>query len=182
MRSPRTFLTFLAPLATMVWAGLDIDVKVNSGPSVIPPTKCEEHEAVERNDIVVVHFNASYHEDSPSGTAGEWITGSLEHSEDGNPLTIPVGDQNHHEGWELALIGLCELDHVTLRVAPQYIHGEMFAGKNVPEDAIVKMDVHIVDILVDATDTDSSEDISESLSLSDSEDEELEDEQEEEEL
>lgn len=168
MRSFGTFLTllpFLAPLATTVWAGLDVDVTVNSGPSKEPHTKCDDHEGVERDDIVMVRFNASYHEDSPSGTSGERITDSLE------PMGIPVGD--HEDGWDLALIGFCEDDHVTLRVAPRYLYGKMFEGKNVPEDAIVKMDVHIVDILVETTDTDSSEDIDDESSwFSDSEDDE----------
>ena len=157
MRSPTilTLLSFLAPLAVLA---MDIDVTVVSGPSKMPQTRCYNHEAIEKGDIVVIHFNASYHEDSPSGKIGEYITGSLEHSEHGNPLAVPVGDTNTHDGWDLALLGLCEDDHVSLRVAPQYVHGEAFAGKDVPEDAVVKIDVHIVDILVDTTESQSDED------------------------
>ena len=158
-------LSFLTLFSTALAGISDIDVTVNSGPSKTPQTRCYNHEEIEKGDIVVIHFNASYHEDSPSGTAGEFITGSHEHAEAGSPLAVPVGDPNHHDGWDLALLGLCEDDRVTLRVTPEYVHGEAFAGKNVPEDAIVQIDVHIVDILVDTTDSEEDEeDLSESLS------------------
>lgn len=120
---------------------------------------------VEKGDIVVLHFNASYHETSPSGKG--FITGSKEHSKEGSPLAVPVGNPLQNDGWDLALLGLCEDDYVTLTVPPEYVQGEAFAGKNVPTDAIVKIDVHIVDILVDTTDSDSDD-----LSSSDDSDDE----------
>lgn len=179
MRSAFLFslLPYLATILSVEAVISDIRVKVTGGPSRSPHTKCYNHEMVEKGDIVVVHFNASYSEISPSGVPGKFITGSHEHSKKGSPLAVPVGNPYLRDGWDMALIGFCEDDRVSLTVPPEYVFGKAFEGKDVPDNAIVQLDVHIVDILVDTgVDTGDSEDSEDSEYLDsfseDSEDEE----------
>lgn len=129
----------------------DIDVTILDGPSKTPETKCFHHEMVELGDLVVLHFNASYHESSPSGTVGQYITGSRQ---DRPPMLVPI----QNGSWDLALLGLCEDDLVALKIPPGYVGGRAFAGKKVPRDAIVAMQVHILDILVDSSNSDDDGD------------------------
>ncbi|CAB9496171.1 expressed unknown protein [Seminavis robusta] len=141
-------LLALSSLLALAYS-FDIGVKVTGGPSKQPATRCYNYEEIERGDVVVIHFNVSYHETSPSGNPGDFITSSSEHTANGGPFAVPVGDVNHKDGWDLALLGYCEGDFLTLTVPPKYIHGEIFEGKNVPGDAILEIDVHVEDILVD---------------------------------
>jgi FKBP-type peptidyl-prolyl cis-trans isomerase len=150
---PIAFLSLLLPWLTHSLIH-EIKVTVVDGPSKTPATRCYNHEMVEKGDLVVIHFNATYHESSPSGVAGQFITGSHEHDKTGSPLVVPVGHPGLKDGWDLALLGLCEGDRVALKVPPEYVQGKAFAGKKVPDDAIVNIDVHIVDILVESEDED----------------------------
>jgi hypothetical protein len=143
----RSSLSLVSLLAWCVVAA-EINVIVNEGPSKTPETQCQQHEAVEMGDIVALHFNASYHETSPSGIPGQFITSSAEHSEDGGPLLLFFDDASK-DAWDSALLGHCEGDQLTLTVPPEYVHGDIFEGKNVPADAILKVDVRIEDILLE---------------------------------
>ena len=147
----------------------DIGIKILGGPSKSPHTRCYNHEMVEKGDVVVIQFNASYAPKSPSGVPGKFITGSHEHSKAGSPLAVPVGSPYLRDGWDLALLGLCEDDRVSLTVPPEYVQGKAFEGKNVPDNAVVQIDVHIVDILVDIGDSEEDSDEEEEYEI-DSED------------
>jgi FKBP-type peptidyl-prolyl cis-trans isomerase len=131
---------------------ISISVVVTDGPSLVRDSNCFGNHAVEMGDNVAIHFNASYHESSPSGTPGQLITSSAELSEDGAPLEITVGpdDEAFEEKWVLSLLGYCYDDTLTLTVPHEYIHGGIFEAENIPADAILKLDVHIHDIFVEA--------------------------------
>lgn len=145
-----------------------ITVSITGGPSKKPQSRCYEFERVEEGDMVVMNFNAYIADDSPSGVPGTLITSHREHGEgDSRPIAVPVGSDEIHPSWDLALVGLCENDKATIVIPPKYTKGAVFEGKDLPEDVRVQIDVEIVDILEEEDFWDSDDE-----AISDDDDEE----------
>jgi hypothetical protein len=171
-----SWLPCTVALAAAASAGSTLPTGITVSITEDPQSKCHELEAVERGDVVVMNFNAYIADSSPSGIPGTLITSHKEHSassssmgvdgiDKGEPIAVPVGSDEIHPSWDLALIGLCENDRATILIPPKYTNGQVFQGKKLPDDAIVRVEVEIVDILVegysssdDDSDSDDSDD------------------------